>query len=107
MELLARWKRWIYLCKYNNNLNNLFTISNQKKSAFNKLDDFLYNNSYCVETASITSIPIYYLEPNNRILIRDDKTGINGEYLISKIGLQLTYNGTMSISATKAVNRIY
>jgi hypothetical protein len=47
------------------------------------------------------------LSPNTRILVRDDKTGINGEYIVSKISLPLTYNGTMNISATKAVKRIY
>ena len=89
------------------NLNNLFTVSTQKKSTFNKLDEFLYNFSYCTETVTLNSIPIYYLEPNNRILIRDDKTGINGEYLIQKISLPLTYNGIMNINATKAISRIY
>jgi hypothetical protein len=29
-----------------------------------------------------------------------------GEYIIDKISLSLTYNGTMNISATKAVQRI-
>ena len=88
-------------------IDNLFSISSQKKSAFDILDNFLYNNSYCTETISITAIPIYHLSPNTRILVRDDKTGINGEYIVSKISLPLTYNGTMNISATKAVKRIY
>lgn len=89
------------------NISNLFTVSSQKKSTFNVLDEFLYNNSYCTESITLQAIPVYYLEPNNRILVRDDSTGINGEYLVQRISYQLNHSGTMSITATKAVSRIY
>jgi len=52
-------------------------------------------------------VPVYYLEPNTRIFVRDDNSGINGEYIIDKISYQLTYNGMMTINAVKAVDRIY
>lgn len=84
-----------------------FNISAQGKSAKNKLDELLYNHSYCIETVNITAIPVYYLEPNTRVSIRDDKSKINGEYIISRISLPLTHSGMMSISATKAPQRLY
>ena len=90
-----------------NNIENLFSISSQTKSAFDELNSLLYNYSYCSEQITLTSIPIYYLEPNARILVNDTNSNIQGEYLISKLTIPLTYNGTMSIVATKAVNRIY
>jgi hypothetical protein len=46
------------------------------------------------------------LEPGVRILIKDEKSNIDGEYIVSKITIPLTYNGTMNISATKAVSNI-
>jgi hypothetical protein len=67
----------------------------------------LYNYSYCIENISITAIPVYYLEPNTRIFVHDEETKINGEYLINKITIPLTYNGTMSITAVKAAERLY
>lgn len=88
-------------------LENMFTISAQGKSAKNKIDEMLYNHSYCIENISITAIPVYYLEPNTRIFVHDEESQINGEYLISKITISLTYNGMMSITATKAVERLY
>lgn len=88
-------------------LEGLFTISAQGKSAKNMLDQFLFDYAYCAETISVSSIPVYYLEPNTRIFVRDDNSKINGEYIISSINLPLTYNGTMSISATKATQNIY
>ena len=88
-------------------MENLFTISAQRKSAKMRLDELLYQHSYCVENVSITTIPIYYLEPNTRIFVHDDKSKIDGEYIVSKFTIPLAYNGTMSITASKAVDRLY
>ena len=88
-------------------MQNYFSISPQGVSAQDKLDDLLYNNTYCIESINIAAIPIYYLEPNTRIFVKDNKSKINGEYIVSKISLPLTFNGTMQITATKAVAKIY
>jgi hypothetical protein len=52
-------------------------------------------------------LPIYYLEPNTRIFVKDENSGIDGEYIINRITIPLQYQGTMSISATKVVERLY
>lgn len=83
-------------------LENMFKISSQGKSAQDKLDELLYSNTYCIESVTIQAIPIYYLQPNTRIFVRDDNTKINGEYIISKITIPLGHTGIMSITATKA-----
>jgi len=87
-------------------MEGLFTISAQGKSAKDAIDDLLYTNSYCVESASITTFPVYYLEPNVYIYIKDKQSGIDGAYSISQFSIPLTYNGTMSFTAVKAVDRI-
>lgn len=84
-------------------IETMFSISSQGKSAKEKLDELLYAHSYCIETATITTIPIYYLEPNTRIRVYDDKSKLNGDYIINKITIPLVYNGTMSLSVTKTV----
>lgn len=86
--------------------DDMFTISAQGKSAKDKLDELIYQHSYCIESATINTIPIYYLQPNTRISIFDHDSGINGDYIVSKISIPLSYNGTMSITATKAVDNI-
>ena len=90
-----------------NYMENLFTISSQGKSAKDTLDSWLYQYAYCTESISISALPIYYLEPNTRIYVRDDNSNINGEYIIDKITIPLQYSGTMNITATKAAERIY
>ena len=88
------------------NYKGMFSQSAQGKSAKDAIDNLLYNHAYCTESVTISSIPIYYLEPNKRIYVYDDKSGIEGDYLVSKITVPLTHNGTMSITATKVVDRI-
>ena len=54
-----------------------------------------------MENVTINTIPIYYLEPNTRITISEKDSGISSLYAVNKITLPLTYNGIMSITATK------
>lgn len=85
----------------------MFSISSQGQSAKDKLDSLIYQHGYCCETATITAIPIYYLQPNIRVYIFDEKTKLNGDYIISKISIPLAYNGTMSLTATKAAETLF
>lgn len=89
------------------NIDSMFKISAQGKSAKEKLDELLYQHGYCIENVSITTIPVYYLDANTRVYIYDEKSKINGDYIISKISVPLTYNGTMSITATKAAETLF
>lgn len=87
-------------------IESMFSISAQGKNAKDRLDELLYQHGYCIENITITSIPIYYLQPNTRIYVYDKETNISGDYIVSKITLPLSYNGTMSITATKAAKDI-
>ena len=84
-------------------LSDAYTISAQGKSAFDMLQEQLYKFAYCVENISITTIPIYTLQPNYQINVSSIEQNLNGQYIITRITIPFTYNGTMSISATKAV----
>ena len=88
-------------------MDKMFTISAQGKSAKERLDELLYAHGYCTESATVTVIPIYYLQPNTRIHISDQKTKIDGDYIVSKITIPLTYNGTMQLTTTKAAQTIF
>ena len=89
------------------NMESMFSISAQGKSAKDRLDELIYQHGYCIESATVTAIPVYYLEPNTRIYLYNEDAGIDGEYIVSKITLPLAYNGTMSITATKAAESLY
>lgn len=93
-----------YRCIQVKDMESMFSISSQGKSVKERLDELLYQHSYCIESASIQSVPIYYLEPNTRIHIYDEKSGLNDDYILDKFNISLSYNGTMSITAYKVVN---
>ena len=96
-----------YIQANDSQMTSMFSISSQGLSAKDKLDELIYNHSYCIESTTITTIPIYYLEPNTRICVYDSKTNLNSDYIISKITLPLNYNGLMSITATKAAESLW
>ena len=87
-------------------LLNYFTLSGQGKSAKEVLDNMVYNYTYYQETITLNSLPIYYFEPNVRISVSDDRTGIRGEYFVKSFSYSFAHDGTMSIIATKAEDRI-
>ena len=85
----------------------MFSMSAQGKTAKNAIDNLLYQHAYSAESVSITSVPIYTLDVNKRIQVTDKKHNIDGEYIVTKITIPLQYNGTMNISATKAIDRLF
>ena len=104
----------MYLVSYNNtnyiqeSINNGdIRVSSRSLTAHESIDDLLYNYAYSNETITITSVPIYYLEPNTIISAEDEQRKVNGYYIINKISLPLDYKGTMSITAIKVPERVY
>lgn len=85
-------------------IDTMFSISAQGKSAKDRLDELIYQYGYCTESVNLSTIPIYYLEPNIRIHIRDEEVNIDGDYVVTKMTIPLAYNGTMSMTATKAAD---
>ena len=51
-------------------------------------------------------IPILYLEPNSRITVRDTESDIYGDYMVNSISVPFEAGGTMSLSCTKALDKI-
>lgn len=81
-------------------------MGGSSNSAYNKVRELLYQNTSYNESITLQTIPIYYLEPNTRITVNDVESGISGDYMISTISLPLDIGGTMSISATRALERV-
>ncbi len=88
-------------------MEEYFVVSRKSKSAQDELDDLVYQHAYCNESITITTMPIYHLEPNVKISVVDEKSKIDGEYVINKITLPLNYNGMMQIMATRAPIRLF
>lgn len=88
-------------------LENCLAVSSQGKNAWDEAFVFLNENTCLLEQLSLTTLPVYYLQPNVRIGIKDSASKTDGEYLLNKITLPLTYNGTMNLSVSKIYDDIY
>lgn len=88
------------------NIYNSLAIGKTYNSAYNKVRELLYQHTGYNESITLQTMPIYYLEPNIRITVRDTESDIYGDYMIKTISLPLAVSGTMSLSCTKALERI-
>ena len=85
---------------------NNISISTTGASCFDKIRELMYQNLCYNTTISLTCLPKYYIEPNNIVRIEDDDSNIYGNYQITQYSLPLSYNGTMSITATEVLTRV-
>ena len=76
------------------------------RPAYDEIKKELYQYTNYNEQISLTTLPIYYLEPNVRITVRDNESNIFGDYIVKSISLPLDIDGTMSLSCTRALERI-
>ena len=89
-----------------NEVYSKFAIGTIGYSAQETVRNFLYQYTSYNESISIQCIPVYSLDVNRRITVKDKKSGINGDYVIKTITVPLSPNNTMSITALRALNRI-
>ena len=84
----------------------MLAVGGSQRSAFVEIKDLLYEMTAYNENVSISTLPIYYLEPNIRIGIKDPDIDISGDYMINSISLPLDTNGTSSISAVRPITKM-
>lgn len=89
-----------------NEYYDMFSISTTGTSCFDQIREMMYQNLCYNTTISLTCLPKYYIESNNIIRVEDKDSNIYGNYQITQYSLPLTYNGTMSITATEVLTRV-
>lgn len=87
-------------------LDSIIRVSSKSKSAFEKMREILYQYTFYNDTISITSAPVYDLEPNTRVSVDYAPANIHGSYIIKSISLPLNYNGLMTVTLNKALELI-
>ena len=58
------------------------------------------------ESISLQTLPIYFLQPNTRISVYDTRSNIFGDYMINSMSFSLDTSSTLTINATRALNKI-
>lgn len=83
-----------------------FIQDGKQVAAFDEVRNLLYQYTSYNESINFSGIPIYYLEPNTRITVRDVDSDVYGDYIINSITLPFDVNEEMSITATRALQKI-
>ena len=86
-------------------IDNLATVFSLNSAFFN-VRDLLYQHTSYNEAITLQTIPIYYLEPNTRITVKDIESGISGDYIMGTISIPFDIGSTMSITAQKVLEKI-
>ena len=102
-ECDAAGQDWVQV---DSTIYSLLTIGGSQNSCYERICDMLYQYTNMNQSITISAIPIYYLEPNTRITVRDDAAGINGQFMISSISLPLDVESSMNISAYQCKQKI-
>lgn len=84
----------------------MLATGGSQRSAFVEIKDLLYEMTAYNESVSISTLPIYHLEPNIRVGIKNPDIDISGDYMINSISLPLDTNGTSSISAVRPITKM-
>ncbi len=89
----------------NPNIYSMLAGGGNKYAAYDAVRDLLYQYTSYNESISLQCIPIYYLDVNTRIGVNDPESNIYGDYIIGTISIPLDIGSTMTISATKALEK--
>lgn len=88
------------------NIYDMLNTGGTFNSCYEYIRQLIHQYTNYNENISITCIPLYFLQPNTRIYLRDDESGIEGDFVINTISFGLNAGNNMTITATKALSKI-
>jgi hypothetical protein len=101
-QLEAMKKEWTQVSK---EINKNISIGGEQSSAYDLSKELLTIHTQYNEVVNFNTIPVFHLEPNQRITINNSNVDVRGDYLIKSISLPLAVNGTSTIAATRCVEK--
>ena len=94
------------IVKVPNSIFDKLTVDMQENTAYDAIRSVLHEVINYTESISISTIPVYHLEPNTRITVNNRDSGIYGDYVVKSLSIPLQVGGVMQISAVRAIERI-
>ena len=84
--------------------SNLLT-GGYRNAAFDQIKYELYLHTRYQKSISMTSIPVFYLEPNSRVTIDDPVSNTYGDFIVQSINITLGPGANMSITCNETAER--
>ena len=101
-ESIAKGQRYTQV---ESTIYKMLTGGGSANSAYEYVKDLLYQYTSYNESISISCVPIFHLEVNTRITVKDIESNISGDYVINNMSIPFDINSTMTISASRALER--
>lgn len=93
-------------CQVREDIYSGLAIGGYSNSAYEKIRYELFCHTNFQKTVSLTSIPIYYLEPNSRVTINDKSTNTYGDFMVQNINLSFGPGANMSVTLNEIHERL-
>ena len=103
LQAISRGQTWYQI---EDNIYDYLQMGGSFNSGYQIIRQLLHEYTSYNENISLTSLPIYFLQPNTRIKVRDQQSSINGDYIINSISFSLDLDSLMTINCTKALQKI-
>lgn len=81
-------------------------VGGYKNSAYERIRYELFAHTNYQKTVSITSLPIFYLEPNVRVSLSDKTTNTYGDFMVQSINITLGPGANMSVTLNEVRERL-
>lgn len=75
-------------------------------SCYQSIRQTLHEYTNYNQNISLQTLPIYFLQPNTGIYVKDEETGIEGNYLIKSLSYSIGNDNTLNINASKILEKI-
>ena len=102
-ECIARNQAYIQV---DSNIFALLAIGGMHNSCFEEIKNMLWQYTNYNNSINLSLVPIFHLEPNTRISIYNSENDLSGDFMIDSISIPLNINGSMSINAQRASEKL-
>ena len=90
----------------NSQIYSAFEIGGSRYSAYEEIRQLIHEYTKYNQSISLQTLPIYHLEPNTRITVKNAESNIYGDYIIQSLSLTLDNSSMLTINAIKAPEKI-
>lgn len=93
-------------CQVDSSIYADFATGGYNNAAYDTLCLELVQHTVFATTVSLTTLPVWYLEPNSRVQLNDKATNTFGDFMINSITIPLGAGGTMSLSLSQCLKKM-
>ena len=103
LECQARGQNY---CQIDATIYDSLQIGGSKYSAYEEIRQTIHEYTKYNESISIQTLPVYHLEPNTRITVKNKESNIYGDYMIESLSFTFDNSSMLTINATRAPEKI-